>query len=308
MAISTHLKKAVEQAREEYLSASEDEDTLTGHLGARLQIRDQKVAVIEAQVPGTWTWAIDYYKFRGRGKSATESYLGADGIFNIKLDRGGIVDEKSLLFQAKKGKNIDQKMISQCIKLSTWREAAFVVNYTPEHFEALSLDEVLRLHRQGKSRLKGRDLGEYLGEEFLACRVGDVDLRYDAKSRMLTWYAENTGFVRTKFDIKNRVKIRIKQPMSSSYDHHSSPKDIPNSDIHKYRMNVSPEEILSLPVEYTIQDLKKAKRQLSLAYHNDGRVELDFPDLELLKRRMQEINAAYDYISAEYKRMHNDPK
>jgi hypothetical protein len=100
-AISGHISTAVEKAVQGFWSANEDEDTLTGHLGACLKTGTHTVDVTQDEINGPWKWSIDYSKFRGRGKNATESYLGADGILELSLDMGYRRDTKSLLFQAK---------------------------------------------------------------------------------------------------------------------------------------------------------------------------------------------------------------
>ncbi|TBO44472.1 hypothetical protein [Pedobacter kyonggii] len=75
-AIKNHLKEHCEIALEGYESANEEEDTLTGDLGATLRIRNQKVEVKEAQAgnQGTWNWSINYHKFRGRGQMPRKIY------------------------------------------------------------------------------------------------------------------------------------------------------------------------------------------------------------------------------------------
>lgn len=140
VSISEHIRNSINRAVEGYSSACEDEDTLTGHLGALLKIENQEVFV-EDNLPGAWKWSINYYKFRGRGSKATESFLGADGIFELLVNgsKDNQSSKKSLLFQAKNNWKNDKLLYKQCIKLSNWREAAFVVNYTPKNFKHSSL-------------------------------------------------------------------------------------------------------------------------------------------------------------------------
>src|SRR5689334_22792287 len=118
--IGGHLRKAVDATVEDYPSASEDEDTLVGHFGAKAQIRNQKVLVDQIEMGGTWTWSIEYAKFRGRGAKATENFLGADGIMRLTVNYGGQAQEKSALFQAKIEGISDRDLLTQCAKLSTW--------------------------------------------------------------------------------------------------------------------------------------------------------------------------------------------
>lgn len=206
-AVAEHIKSAVPKAVEGYWSANEDEDVLTGHLGACLKIGKQKVQVTEIQTErlGEWTWSLDYFKFRGRGKNATENILGADGLFELKLNLGNRSEKKSLLFQAKKDWDNDPSLVVQCIKLSTWREAAFILNYTETAFEAFSIDTVLRAQGNKSKSYHNKALADFLGKDFLECLVGDINMSYDPKARKLRWRAMTGEVVATVFDIKHRT-------------------------------------------------------------------------------------------------------
>src|ERR1700730_16724366 len=70
--IRNHIVTAVTDAIGGFESASEDEDTLTGHLGATLRSPTRVVNVLEDQLTGRWRWSLTYTKFRGKGPSATE--------------------------------------------------------------------------------------------------------------------------------------------------------------------------------------------------------------------------------------------
>jgi hypothetical protein len=153
-AISDHISIAVEKAVQGFWSANEDEDTLTGHLGACLKTGTRTVAVTREEINGPWKWSIDYSKFRGRGRNATESYLGADGILELSLDMGYRRDTKSLLFQSKIDWDNSPDLVEQAIVMSTWREAAIGINYTSTSFDAYSLDSILA-SRGIKANAKG---------------------------------------------------------------------------------------------------------------------------------------------------------
>ena len=126
-AIQKHLDEKYPIALEGFSSANEDEDTLIGDLGATLRIKNQTVIVVNDEIGGRWKWGIDYHKFGGRGPRAAEKQLGADGIFELIIDNGSWVQKKSLLFQSKKNWTDDTKLIEQTIKLTTWKEAAFIL-------------------------------------------------------------------------------------------------------------------------------------------------------------------------------------
>lgn len=300
-AIKEHLVDAVERSRDGFWSAHEDEDTLTGHLGALLRISNQKVFVEDVEIPaGTWTWGIDYFKFRGRGPKATESLIGADGIFEIKVQSFNRIEKKSLLFQAKTKGVADRDLVVQCARLSTWREAACVVNYSPDGISALPIDEALRLSRGAAGRLEGADLAAFLGDQFLPCLIGDTNLEYDGRSRRLSWRAMSGEFVATRFSVGSRLRFDIKAPTYRG-QYHGAAREIHHSELANYRMSATAQEILQLPMSPTLEDLKIARRSLAPAYHMDGRVELDLPEQQLLNRRMQEINVAYDEVLEQIK-------
>lgn len=297
-AMSEHIRAAVPKALEGYWSASEDEDVLTGHLGACLKIGSQTVRVPKGQsdFPGDWTWSLDYFKFRGRGKNATENILGADGLFELRSQLGDRTETKSLLFQAKKDWQTDPSLVAQCIKLSTWREAAFVLNYTSTAFEAFSVDEVLRARGAKPQDSDARQLGDFLAGDFLECLIGDMDLLYDPKARKLIWRAMSGEIVGTVFEVKHRMRVTVKAPASSGHDR--AYKTISNSEIHDYRMEAGDEDILSLGSVHSVKELKAARNGLALAYHPDKFNAVDELLRQILTRRMQEANQAYDRVYA----------
>src|SRR5437660_420339 len=165
--ISRHLYLTTARAVDGYLSASEDEDVLTGSLGASLRANTQKVLVTQDEINGTWTWSIGYYKFRGRGKNATEKLTGADGIFELIVTGPARSQKKSLLFQAKNNWTNDIHLLEQSIKLSNWREAAFVLNYLPNQIEAYLLDDVVKSRGVKSEDVGSMPLADFLSRNFL---------------------------------------------------------------------------------------------------------------------------------------------
>lgn len=294
--IQDHVAKSVESAQDGYLSANEDEDTMTGHLGALLKIKKQRVSVVQSEINGEWKWSIDYCKFRGRGPNATEKLLGADGILELKLNMGFREEMKSVLFQSKMDLVKDANLAEQCVKMSTWREAAFVLNFTPTSFEAFSIDDLIRSHGKRPSNKSAIPLARYLSNYFVECLVGDSDLSYDARSRRLQWRTIDGEVVATKFSTKHRIAVKVEAPKRKGNHNKKVDRVVPNDEIHKYRMEAREEEILAVSKNSTKKELKAAKRAMSLTYHPDSYV--NFGDLaqEILKRRMQEINNAYDFV------------
>jgi hypothetical protein len=303
-AIRNHLSEQYPLAVDGFLSANEEEDTLTGDLGATLRIKNQKVFVKASQieVPGEWTWSIDYHKFRGRGPGATENKLGADGLFELTLTIGARVEKKSILFQSKVDWKDDSNLIKEAIKLTTWREAAFILNFTQTEFEAIDLDTIIASRGKKPQKMTSIPLDRFIGRNFLDCLVGDIDLRYDAVSRKLVWRATSGQIVATKFSIPQRFVIKVSAPNKLLGNNVNFEKEIKNEDIHNYRMGATEEEMLSLSDSYTNAELKKARASKALIYHSDTH---DFGDdllNEIMKRRMQEFNSAHDTLKQKKKK------
>ncbi len=295
--ISKHFSKAIKNGIDGFLSANEDEDTMTGHLGALLRIRNQRVQVQQQEISGDWVWSVDYYKFRGRGPQATENILGADGLFELKLNLGGRIESKSVLFQSKLNWSSDLSLLSQCIKLSTWREAAFVLNYRSDQFQAFLIDEVIRSRGNYSGNLTFFPLEEFLGKLFLDCEVGDNDLNYNARARKLIWRTLVGEIVSVKFSIPQRLRVNVEAPRSEWGKHKNIDREITLDEIHKYRMEAKEEDILSLKYQYTNKELKSSYKNLALTYHPDKYNELEELERIILQRRMQEINDTYSYVS-----------
>lgn len=290
-AIQAHLADAIQKSVKGFWSANEDEDTMTGHLGACLKTGTHTVEVDDAQINGTWRWFIDYAKFRGRGKGATENRIGADGIIELSLSWAGRTETKAILFQSKLDWKTDDALVKQAVLLSTWREASIVINYREKGFEALSIDSVLQSRG---SRANAKDvlpLQEALNAYFLQCKIGNTDLSYDPRSRRLRWRAQSGITVAAQFSIPHRIRIHVQSPKyKEKFDYE---KLVPLSEIHAHRMQVEAEEVL-MPLLTTRQALEKKQKQvLSMAYHPDRYGSLEQLFRDLVTRRMQEVNDAF---------------
>jgi len=243
---------------------------------------------------GTWTWSLDYVKFRGRGAKATENFLGADGILRLAVNFGGRVEEKSALFQAKIEGRADGGLLSQCAKLSTWREAAFVLNFESEGIEAVTLDAVLRGSRSASKKLRGEAFGEFFEKQFLPCRVGDEYLSYDAIRKILKWRAMDSRgrdhFVATRFLVRHRLGVNVKAPQRGKDS--SIPPLVGNGEIHNYRMAAKLEDIFDLQSNFTEKEITSKRNELADIYHPDRYIDFNLTTeaAELLQRRMQEFN------------------
>lgn len=288
--IADHVSAAMERAIQGFWSANEDEDALTGHMGACLKIGVRTVNVTQDQIKGPWKWSIDYTKFRGRGKAATESFLGADGILELSLDKGYRKDTKSLLFQSKTDWESSSDIVEQALLLSTWREAAIGINYTPTVFEAYSIDNILA-SRGIKAQAKGGlPLQDALNHYFIRCKIGNTDLRYDARLRRLYWRDMNGLVVAVQFSIPNRIRMNVQAPTAGG------PQEILPAEIHNHRMEVAPEDVLMPILAPPATSTKAIKRTLAMTYHPDRYSGYEQLLRDIVNRRMQEVNAASDEL------------
>lgn len=184
----------------------EDEDSLTGDLGA--QLRTDVRTYLDTARGTEWTWQITSHKFRGRGPAATENLLGADGVIELIVSVGDRHAVKSLLFQAKNNWSYDSSLVGQSRDMATWRNAAMVFNYRPGGYEAYDRQQV---EASGGSILRTGfyyPLEMALGDLFLSCERGGLGIYYDPIDRELIWPARG-GLVKGSFLVKNQVTIGI---------------------------------------------------------------------------------------------------
>jgi hypothetical protein len=281
--IRAHLDDSIERSVAGVDSAWEDEDSITGHWGGKLQSGPRVVNVGGRE----WVWSIDYRKFRGRGPNATESALGADGLVELVVHGVEVAGQKTALFQAKKSSLADPDLISQCALLSTWREAAFVILFEKDRFGAMTLDQAIAIARKRSSvrqrtRL-GLPLGEFLGGQFIECKIGDNDLSYDKVHQALAWIDSEGRTVYFRCRPKHVISIQATSVWGTSVDNPSA-----------HRMSATPLDKLGLSSgSFTTAELKRARRELVRIYHPDG---LRGQARDLFQRRAMEINAGADEL------------
>lgn len=272
----------------EFASADEDEDVMTGHLGANLTTHSRQVFVPDAEIPGPWIWSLSYRKFRGRGPGATEKRLGADGILEVTVAGPYGSDTKSMLFQSKmEGAAGAKGLVEQCARLTTWREAAAVFSYGAAAFEGLTLDDVLAA-RGDLAAASGEGLASFLSEKFVGCEVGDTDLSYDAQKKMLRWRDAQRQLVSTQFAAKHRIRIDVKGPKSQWRER---VEEINADEISKHRMAVRAEDLLGVDWSATPAEMKAAQKSLTKVYHPDLWQGWSREVLAAMEERTKEIQA-----------------
>jgi len=293
--IRRHIKRSVNRAVEAHKSGREDEDTLTGQLGVLLRTpRPITVKVTGDNVPGSWTWRLDYRKLRGRGPRATERILGADGVFEFSLTHNGEQVRKGALFQAKTEAEDRQRLLAQLIKLSTWKEAAFTVRYGTDAYSAMDFDAAYSaaIGAPGGASIP---LDAFIMDWFVACLVGDSELSYSGEERLLTWRDLKGERVEASFSIRHHLALRVDGPLPSArrYSRRIDPVEI-----YEHRMEATDEELLGIKRDATVSDLKRAKRNAAKRYHTDRYQQLESSERYVLDLRLKETNAAADRVAA----------
>lgn len=293
--ILARVSEGVFATLEEFESAQEDEDVLTGHLGSKLTTRSRKIWVENGEIRGFWTWSLQYRKFRGRGPGATEKALGADGIFELSLESFGQKQVKSLLFQAKMADSGGAGLVEQCVRLSTWREAAVVFLYSPEGLKAVSIDETLKA-RGLIDESNGTPLDSFIGDVFVGCQIGDNDLRYMTTERQLLWQAISGETVSVRFALKHKIRVNVRAP-SHLFSPHID-RQISPDEIHKYRMASNANEMLTVQYGSSENTPNKSLRALAKIYHPDMYANFSLDTRQTVNARLQEFNNALEEIHA----------
>ena len=283
---------------EVFESAGEDEDVVTGDFGSLIRRGPVKVSVEAPEGGGIWTWRITYKKLRGRGPSATEKHVGADGIWEFTLDHGANGPQrKAALFQAKMTGEAGEKLFTQAVIMSTWREAAFVVEYTPETVFAIHVDDVVAARGKAVGDTARIPFDEFIVEQFISCKIGDRDLLYDRASRRLFWRDSSDAVVVVNFSAKHKFDVNVKPPWYFDPTLPQPDKELKPDEIYEHRMMVQPHEILRVDASATKTELTKARRHIAQLYHPDKVGGLDDQIRAAMNRRMSEVNAAFDEMT-----------
>jgi hypothetical protein len=292
--IEKHAQRAVSRTLDSFESADEDEDTMTGHFGALLQTpRAVRVPVADLEMNGTWRWSISYTKFRGRGPKATEAFTGADGILELHVSVRGEGFRKSALFQAKMHGAGRADLVEQALKLSTFREASFVIDYSQNGITTTTIDEVVK-HRGLPPPGERVDFATFFRSSFAECNVGDRDVLYDGSTKTLYWRDMDDNIVEAPFSPKHRLRLTVRAPRPRRRHAPNADISVTPDKIHEHRMRARAEDILGVTAGASATELKTARRKLAQLYHPDRFVGVDAQLRELLNRRMAEMNAAYD--------------
>jgi hypothetical protein len=299
-AIREHVEQRLYEARETVSMALEDEDTATGHvLGLLATSRTQRIRIDNPEVGGTWKWSLSYTKFRSHGPGAAERVLGADGILELSVSTGQATETKCALFQTKMDRQGGGNLLSEAVRLSTWREAAFVLLLTEEELAVAAIDDVVRA-RGGSASFDGMiPLDTFLNERFLECLVGDDQLRYDARSHRLSWVDRQGRRVALAFRARHRFRVWVEAP-----SHAPETIVIAPTDLADHLMQATVDELVGVGYASTPEQRRAAVRELAKIYHPDRLSTIEASIRRIAERRIQEVNAAVGDIDAWWKQRH----
>jgi hypothetical protein len=182
--------------------------------------------------------------------------------------------------------------------LTTWKEAAFIIKYGSARYTALDLEnglkQALRLPHPDET-----PLDDFLLDVFIACLLGDSELRYEPSDRILQWRDQNGEIVHTSFAVRHRLEIRVNGRRQEPFYRGTR---IDSSRIPEHRMKVTDEEMLGVGRTATPKDVKRARKEAAKIYHVDKHQQLEPGVRDILNIRMREQNAAADRVLVRLKR------
>jgi hypothetical protein len=200
--IQKHLRASILKSENHWKFGSDEEDTITGDLCGQI-VKDWSKFSENDKNEGYWK--IEYKKFRGRGKDAFESKIGADGIVQISIYRkSSPIFRKGILFQAKKENSSsirDLKIqIEKMNKINPNLGSVFI--YSDRGYRGFSsLDTE-----------KTETLSNFLVEKFLGCKVGLEDCYFDFIKKQLSIPSKDDGrisFEPSEFHVTD-ISIELK--------------------------------------------------------------------------------------------------
>ena len=177
-----------------------DEDALTGALGQAIATSRTLSSSTEK---GSVHVEIGYTKLRGRGKNAPEKKFGSDGIFQISVadSQGRIIRSKGLPFQSKKEwRRSDKKLAEQAKQMEEYTLGGIVIDFSRCGYKACSANQVIKAEGKRKNidDMKSmRPLGQVLGDEFPACRIGTTGLYFDRDTGLFIYQSRNFHLLTT---------------------------------------------------------------------------------------------------------------
>lgn len=200
--VRKHLAARARVAIEGWESGADDEDVLTGDLGATLRTGWRSVHLRGAS---GWRWRVSYKKFRGRGPGAFEKSSGADGIFQVEITSETDKIFKGLLFQAKRTRSSHAKLLLQVDRMEKIAENGSAIwFYEPSGY--LALPGAAYLVAPEYKVLEPLD--SFLSETFLSCATGLRGMYFDAVRGLLLL---PNGFAH-RVTLRHKITVEIETP------------------------------------------------------------------------------------------------
>jgi hypothetical protein len=168
--LSDHYRSGVAAAVQRYADSAADEDAVTGALGQALRGQGE-LAMPDGRIV---RWATRYRELRGRGRSAPDKHLGADGLFEVEMeDEERDRSRKSLPFQARNAAAGygDSLLRGQAKRLNAFPGGGVVINYRSEGYVAVDASLVAEGEATRNSEMP---LADALAEDFIGCRRGST--------------------------------------------------------------------------------------------------------------------------------------
>lgn len=190
--IADQYSLAVAKAPEHFADFQNDEDALSGSFGTVLR------ETVRGRHSG-YEWETSAKKLRGRGGGAGEKRYGADIALEIQIRLDGKTRRKTLLIQSKKRwDEKDAKLSDQARKIVQFPGSGLVVDYRPQKYRAVRAERAVEARGDAREIPESdfRDLGDVLGGDFLACRVGSTGVYYDADEDIVVVLDNDTGALR----------------------------------------------------------------------------------------------------------------
>lgn len=192
-ALTARVRDAGNAAHAGYEDCREEEDSLTGDLGAQIRDATNGIQMVDPLTDVEWMVQTRLKKFRGRGGGALEKLTGADGIIQVEVRNtaGHVASTKGMLFQAKKdnARPTDRDLVRQASAMEALVPGASAVfEYSEHQYSAVSTRDFLRAvqnRNKGNTFIEKSGLGDFLADSFLACHVGLGGMSYDSQKHRL---------------------------------------------------------------------------------------------------------------------------
>jgi hypothetical protein len=179
-ALRDRIKGGIADAEAKFHLNDADEDAVTGALGQAISTAEP---ILFSSTDGDYALSIVSRKIRGRGLGAPEKHLGADGIFQIRVDIAGkTLFTKGLPFQCKmRGGFSNQSVRKQATDLFRTAKTGVIIRYSEKGYSGVDVRDMPKPSMPGLREIQPpvSSLASIFGEHFLNCEIGLRGLTFD---------------------------------------------------------------------------------------------------------------------------------